>query len=213
MDTFTRNYSIALVVIGAILLFRLFYEPPGVSLLNDRLADNAELAAYPYRFRVLTLEEGVASMSTPRSAEFPVYRALPLLFPELRDEAPDSRRQRHVEVAPHRYRVDLGVIRRGGGDGGLRRAGQQAADARLRQLLDQQQHLPRTAVEMPAGFDVEDLHPTACTGVRVDATVGGRLRVCVATEGEYSQALRAKHGPGAGHVASPSCGSDLAGIW
>ena len=90
MDTFTRNYSIALVVIGAILLFRLFYEPPGVSLLNDQLADNAELATYPYRFRVLTLDEGVATMSTPRSAEFPVYRALPLLFPELRDEAPDS---------------------------------------------------------------------------------------------------------------------------
>lgn len=90
MDRFTRNYSIVLAVIGLIILINVFYESPGVASLNDRLAENETLAAYPYRFRVLALENGVATVSSPRSASFPAYRSLALLYPALRDQAPDA---------------------------------------------------------------------------------------------------------------------------
>lgn len=90
MDKFTRNYSIILAVIAVVALIWVSYESPRVSKLNALLLDSAEVTAYPYRFRVLKLEDGVATMSTPRSADFSAHRALAILFPELRDEPPDS---------------------------------------------------------------------------------------------------------------------------
>lgn len=90
MDKFTRSYSIILAGIVAVGLVWVFYESPGVSRLNSALQANAELAAYPYRFHALELRNGVATLSTPRSAEFPAYRALAILYPALEGEASDS---------------------------------------------------------------------------------------------------------------------------
>ena len=90
MDKFTRIYSAILAALVVVVSFWVLYESPGVSTLNGLLSDNAEVAAYPYRFRVLELEDGVATMSTPRSADFPAHRALIILYPELRNQPPDS---------------------------------------------------------------------------------------------------------------------------
>jgi hypothetical protein len=90
VDKFTRNYAIVLAAIAAVALIWVLYESPGVSSLNASLSENADLQAYPYRFRVLDLEDGVATVSTPRSVEFPAYRALAILYPELRSQSPDS---------------------------------------------------------------------------------------------------------------------------
>lgn len=90
MDKFTRNYSIILATIAVIALFFAFYESPGVSRLNSLLSKNAEVASYPYHFRVVNFENGMATMSTPRSADFSAYRALAILYPELRNQSPDS---------------------------------------------------------------------------------------------------------------------------
>ena len=90
MDKFTRSYSILLTGIVVVGLVWVFYESPGVSRINAALEANAELGGYPYRFRALELRNGVATLSTPRSAEFPAYRALGILFPSLEGEASDS---------------------------------------------------------------------------------------------------------------------------
>jgi len=90
MDKFTRNYSIALGVISVVVLAWLVYEDPQVSELNALLAADAEINNYPYRFKVLNLQNGSAVMSTPRSAAFPVHRALGLLFPRLATRAQDD---------------------------------------------------------------------------------------------------------------------------
>ncbi len=90
MDKFTRNYSIILATIVVIVLILALYESPGVSRLNALLSKNAEVVSYPYQFRVVSFENGVATMSTPRSAEFSAYRALAILYPELRNQSPDS---------------------------------------------------------------------------------------------------------------------------
>ncbi len=48
----------------------------------DTLA-GPELKAYPYQFRVLRVEGGVAVMSTPRNAAVPAFRALGVLYPNI----------------------------------------------------------------------------------------------------------------------------------
>ena len=83
MDKFTRNYSIVLGVVIVVLVAVFMYEDPQIQSLNDRLLQDTRLSTYPYAFRVLRLENGVATMTTPRSPEFPAYRALGLLFPSL----------------------------------------------------------------------------------------------------------------------------------
>lgn len=90
MDKFTRIYTILLAAVAVAALVWVFYESPRVSTLNGLLTENAALAAYPYRFRVIDLDNGVATMSSPRSAEFPAARALGILYPQLRNELPDS---------------------------------------------------------------------------------------------------------------------------
>lgn len=90
MDRFTRNYAIILGGILLLTLAWLLYEDPQVSDLNEQLARDSEVAGYPYRFRVLELNNGVATLSTPRTAEFPVHRALAILFPPLAKRAQDD---------------------------------------------------------------------------------------------------------------------------
>lgn len=90
MDRFTRNYSITLGLILIVFLGWVLYEDPAVAGLNTLLEQDNEVAAYPYRFRVLAMHEGVATMSSPRSSDFPVYRALGILFPPLANRAQDN---------------------------------------------------------------------------------------------------------------------------
>ena len=90
MDKFTRNYSIILgIVVLALVAFAL-YEDPIVSDLNDKLEADADISAYPYAFRVVSVNKGIATMSSPRAFEFPVQRALGILFPQLANKPQDD---------------------------------------------------------------------------------------------------------------------------
>jgi len=90
MDRFTRNYSIVLGVIFLVVLVWALYEDPQVSDLNAILEQDSEVAGYTYKFQVLRLQNGIATMSTPRSSNFPVHRALGILFPHLANRAQDN---------------------------------------------------------------------------------------------------------------------------
>jgi hypothetical protein len=57
--------------------------------LNKLLAADAELAAYPYAFRVISVENGVATMKSPRSFEVPVARFLAVIEPQLAGKDPE----------------------------------------------------------------------------------------------------------------------------
>jgi len=92
MDKFTRIYLSVLGGIALIVLVAILYESPKVGVLNERLENQIELADYPYRFRVLEFDDGVATLSTPRAPNFSAFRALRLLFPALADEPDDSAR-------------------------------------------------------------------------------------------------------------------------
>lgn len=78
--------------IALLILVMVLYESPIVWRLNGQLKDNEALAEYPYQYRVLDFRNGVATLSTPRAANFGAFRALRILYPELADEPDDSPR-------------------------------------------------------------------------------------------------------------------------
>jgi hypothetical protein len=92
MDRFTRNYAIGLAIAVAALVAIWIASAwhPRVRVLNQLLQADPYLSAYPYHFRVLSLEHGIATMSTPRSFDFPVIRFLAIIHPELARAAPDD---------------------------------------------------------------------------------------------------------------------------
>ncbi len=90
MDRFTRNYSIVLGSIILLFIAYALYENPDVSDLNDLLEEDKAIASYLYQFRVLRVSNGIATMSSPRSAAFPVYRVLGLLNPYLANRSQDD---------------------------------------------------------------------------------------------------------------------------
>jgi hypothetical protein len=92
LDRFTRNYSIGLGVIAAAVLVTWAVSAwnPGAARLNEVLAADAELAAYPYSFRVVAFEDGVATLGSPRSFDVPVIRFLGVLDPDLAGKAQDD---------------------------------------------------------------------------------------------------------------------------
>lgn len=90
MDRFTRNYSIVLGITVLVVLIWTLYEDPLVSDLNDLLEQDSEVYSYPYQFQVLRVQNGITTMSTPRSSNFPVHRALGIIFPNLANRAQDN---------------------------------------------------------------------------------------------------------------------------
>lgn len=60
--------------------------------LTDVIAEQAgpELKNYPYRFRVMRVDDGRAVLSTPRSVEVPAFRMLSSLYPGLDTKNPND---------------------------------------------------------------------------------------------------------------------------
>ncbi len=91
MDTFTRRY---LAFLGVLALLGLVWWLSSIDYrareLNQLLAKDPALSAYPYQFRVLSLDNGVAAITSPRSSEVSVIQGLRILFPELQDASPVS---------------------------------------------------------------------------------------------------------------------------
>jgi hypothetical protein len=92
MDSFTRNYSIALgvIVVAALAWWISTSFNPRVGELNDVLAADQDLSSYPYRFRVVDYDDGVVVLSTPRSFDVPAMRFLEIIKPELAGKAQDD---------------------------------------------------------------------------------------------------------------------------
>lgn len=85
LDQFTKRYLAGLLIVALLGLGWWFSGwDTRVNQLNAILELDTEIAAYPYRFKVLSLENGVAEISSPRSAEVPVIQFLRIAYPELR---------------------------------------------------------------------------------------------------------------------------------
>ncbi|MDP1896396.1 MAG: hypothetical protein Q8K43_00765 [Sulfurimicrobium sp.] len=86
-------FRILLVIFGLGLIYWFgLRTDPAVQALNQAIRGKGslELRNYPYAFRVLRLDKGVALMTTPRSPEVPVYRMIGALYPNLGGKAPND---------------------------------------------------------------------------------------------------------------------------
>lgn len=90
LDRGTKIYAMALGTLVLVLIFLALYTPPQVAHLNDRLEADEQVGGFPYPFRVLRVENGMAVMSTPRSSAVPVAQVLDKIFPGLGNSDPAS---------------------------------------------------------------------------------------------------------------------------
>ena len=91
LDDFSRRYLYLLggaVVIG--LAWWLASLDDRAGELNDLLEADDALSAYPYQFQVISVNNGVARMSSPRSAQMSAIQGLRIMFPGLKDASADS---------------------------------------------------------------------------------------------------------------------------
>lgn len=88
LDDFTRNYLYVLVVVVLVgFVWWLSSLDFRVREVNELLKADAELVAYPYPFRVVSLEKGVAQVSSPRSAKLSAIQSLRVMYPELKQRS------------------------------------------------------------------------------------------------------------------------------
>lgn len=84
LDGFARRY---LYVLSGLLFAGIVWWISNldfrVAELNELLEADPTLASYPYPFRVLSLENGIARMTSPRSAQMSAIQSLRIMFPEL----------------------------------------------------------------------------------------------------------------------------------
>jgi hypothetical protein len=87
------NKQQGLIVLGIFLGMALLWfavQNPQINRINDALAADPEVAAYPYPFHALSVDDGVAVISSPRSTEVSVLQFFKLAFPKLNLGNPDS---------------------------------------------------------------------------------------------------------------------------
>ena len=76
-------YAAALLALIVFLFFKLVYVPGDVRALNQQLQADKYLADYPYQFKVLRIENGKATMNSPRSASVSVPEIIAVIDPAL----------------------------------------------------------------------------------------------------------------------------------
>ncbi len=87
------NKRQALIVIALLFGLGLLWflkQDSAVNQLNATLQADPALQAYPYAFHTLKIENGVATLTTPRSPEVSVLQFLKIAQPHLDTSNPDS---------------------------------------------------------------------------------------------------------------------------
>lgn len=80
-----KIYTFFIAALALTVMVNIFYEPSEVRALNAVLKQDDKLNSYPYRFRVLAVKNGVAVMTSPRSADVPVPVIIKVIDPSLQN--------------------------------------------------------------------------------------------------------------------------------
>jgi hypothetical protein len=91
LDDFTRKYLYFLLSLCLIaFIWWLTSLDFRAGEINDVLKNDAEVSTYPYPFRVISVENGVAKISSPRSAQLSAIQSLRVMYPELKNSSASS---------------------------------------------------------------------------------------------------------------------------
>lgn len=80
-----KVYGFFIAALALTVMVNIFYEPSEVRALNAVLKQDDKLNSYPYHFRVLAVKNGVAVMTSPRSADVPVPVIIKVIDPSLQN--------------------------------------------------------------------------------------------------------------------------------
>ncbi len=87
------NKQQGLIVLGIFLGLAVLWfvmQNPQINQINAALTADPEVAAYPYPFHAVSVDDGVAVISSPRSTEVSVLQFFRIAFPKLSLANPDS---------------------------------------------------------------------------------------------------------------------------
>lgn len=111
LDKFTRTYLYILAgLVLAGLLWWLSSLDFRVGEINKLLEADPVLAAYPYPFHVLSLDNGVAEVSSPRSAALSAIQSLRVMYPALQHSSAVSDEMRAAQEELARVQSHAGDL-------------------------------------------------------------------------------------------------------
>jgi len=87
MDRGTTIYAAILGMICITLAAFFLYEPQKVKELNNQLESINEIKNFPYHFKVLRINNGVATLNSPISTELPCGKIIGILFPSIKGKS------------------------------------------------------------------------------------------------------------------------------
>jgi len=87
MDKGTKIYTFILAIIFISLSITFLYESPKVTALNDQLNSIKAVRDFPYAFRVLRINNGIAIMNSPISIDLPCGKVIAVIFPKLKGKS------------------------------------------------------------------------------------------------------------------------------
>ena len=87
MDRGTKIYTLILGAVCLSLALIFLYESPQIKSLNHQLEAIKEINDFPYAFKVLRVNNGVATMNSPISTELPCGEVIGLIFPEIKNKS------------------------------------------------------------------------------------------------------------------------------
>jgi len=77
---------------------------------------DSDIAAYPYPFRVISLENGVAQVSSPRSAQLSAIQSLRVMYPALEQSSVVSDEMMTAQAGLARIQSRVGKLVKSQGD-------------------------------------------------------------------------------------------------
>ncbi|MEB4592946.1 hypothetical protein VSS37_18345 [Candidatus Thiothrix sp. Deng01] len=85
-----QQFLVVLALVAGLALIWFLKQDPAINQLNGVLKTDVELQAYPYQFHALKVENGIATLSSPRSPEVSVLHFFNIAKPNLDTNNPDS---------------------------------------------------------------------------------------------------------------------------
>ena len=91
LDVIMKKSNIIIsMLIGVAVLTYIYNYDSRVAELNNKLKVDMVLSSYPYQFHVISIDNRIAKMTTPRSAQAPASRSLKFMFSHLVYESENS---------------------------------------------------------------------------------------------------------------------------
>ena len=112
MNKGTKIYALVLITICVGLMFAFFYQPARVRELNQKLENRAEIRNFPYHFKVLRINQGIATINSPISTDVPCGKVIGLIFPQVKGLSilSDDYQQAREQLAQVQTEIEKSIL-------------------------------------------------------------------------------------------------------